>query len=150
MNLLRRFGPMPFLALALFLSAAACKPNQDQNAAYTGQNGVQDQSQDPASANLAPVSTDSGVQAPAQYPAQQSAPPPADAGGSYDQAPGQYADDSGYGEQPVEYASQPPPPLPDYDQPQAPGDDYLWTPGYWSYAQDGYYWVPGVWAGAAQ
>jgi len=28
-------------------------------------------------------------------------------------------------------ASQPPPPLPDYDQPPAPDPDYLWTPGYW-------------------
>jgi len=29
-------------------------------------------------------------------------------------------------------ASQPPPPLPDYDQPPAPDPDYLWTPGYWA------------------
>jgi hypothetical protein len=42
-------------------------------------------------------------------------------------------------------ADQPPPPLPDYDQPPAPEDDYLWTPGYWGYANSGYYWVPGVW-----
>jgi hypothetical protein len=30
-------------------------------------------------------------------------------------------------------ADQPPPPLPEYDQPQAPGDGYLWTPGYWAW-----------------
>jgi hypothetical protein len=38
-----------------------------------------------------------------------------------------------------------PPALPVYVQPVAPGDGYLWNPGYWAYAPDGYYWVPGVW-----
>ena len=38
-----------------------------------------------------------------------------------------------------------PPPLPVYVQPVAPGEDYLWTPGYWAYGDDGYYWVPGTW-----
>ena len=47
--------------------------------------------------------------------------------------------------QPVEYATAPPPPLPEYDQPPCPGDNYIWTPGYWGYAPTGYYWVPGVW-----
>jgi hypothetical protein len=42
-------------------------------------------------------------------------------------------------------ADQPPPALPDYEQPAAPGDDFMWTPGYWGYADVGYYWVPGVW-----
>lgn len=41
--------------------------------------------------------------------------------------------------------SEPPPPLPDYQQPPCPGDGWLWTPGYWSYGSDGYYWVPGTW-----
>jgi len=37
-------------------------------------------------------------------------------------------------------------PIPEYDQPEAPGDDYLWTPGYWAYAQDGrILLVPGAW-----
>ena len=53
--------------------------------------------------------------------------------------------DASYG-QPVLQAQQPPPPLPEYSQPQCPGEGYLWTPGYWSYAPQGYYWVPGVWA----
>ena len=35
-------------------------------------------------------------------------------------------------EQPV-YASEPPPPLPEYSQPACPGDNYYWTPGYWGY-----------------
>jgi hypothetical protein len=39
-----------------------------------------------------------------------------------------------------------PPALPVYSQPIAPGDGYLWNPGYWAYDADaGYYWVPGVW-----
>lgn len=38
--------------------------------------------------------------------------------------------------------------MPQYQQPPAPGDDYLWTPGYWNYASAGYYWVPGVWVQA--
>jgi len=38
-----------------------------------------------------------------------------------------------------------PPPLPVYVQPAPPGADYIWTPGYWAYGDDGYYWVPGTW-----
>jgi hypothetical protein len=39
----------------------------------------------------------------------------------------------------------PPPELPVYEQPPVPGPGYLWTPGYWAWADDGYYWVPGTW-----
>lgn len=38
-----------------------------------------------------------------------------------------------------------PPPIPEYIQPESPGDGYYWTPGYWAWANDDYYWVPGVW-----
>jgi len=40
-----------------------------------------------------------------------------------------------------------PPALPVYEQPVCPGDDYIWTPGFWSYDYDynDYYWVPGTW-----
>ena len=38
--------------------------------------------------------------------------------------------------------------MPDYDQPQDPGDDYIWTPGYWAWSPYGYYWVPGAWVEA--
>ena len=39
-----------------------------------------------------------------------------------------------------------PPVLPVYTQPICPGDGYIWTPGYWSYSDDGgYFWVPGTW-----
>jgi len=54
----------------------------------------------------------------------------------------QYVDNS------VPPATQPPPPLPVYEQPDAPGPNYLWTPGYWSYANTGYFWVPGAWVAA--
>ena len=65
---------------------------------------------------------------------------------------GSYNDDSNYDNQdasygqPVLQAQEPPPQLPEYSQPECPGDGYLWTPGYWSYAPQGYYWVPGAWA----
>lgn len=40
-----------------------------------------------------------------------------------------------------------PPAIPVYEQPICPGEDYIWTPGYWAYDDefDDYYWVPGTW-----
>jgi len=43
-----------------------------------------------------------------------------------------------------------PPELPVYEQPLCPGEDYIWTPGYWAYADDDYYWVPGTWVVAPE
>jgi hypothetical protein len=43
-----------------------------------------------------------------------------------------------------------PPALPIYEQPLIPGDGYIWTPGYWAYADDDYYWVPGTWVEAPE
>jgi WXXGXW repeat (2 copies) len=43
-----------------------------------------------------------------------------------------------------------PPDLPVYEQPVCPGDDYIWTPGYWAWDGDDYYWVPGTWVLAPQ
>ena len=45
-----------------------------------------------------------------------------------------------------------PPELPVYEQPLCPDNGYLWTPGYWAYADDdyGYYWVPGTWVMAPE
>jgi hypothetical protein len=37
-----------------------------------------------------------------------------------------------------------------YEQPACPGDGYLWTPGYWAWADGDYYWVPGTWVEAPQ
>src|SRR3984885_5674317 len=43
-----------------------------------------------------------------------------------------------------------PPALPVYVQPVCPGDNYIWTPGYWAWSDDDadYYWVPGTWVQA--
>ncbi len=115
-------------------------PTQDQNAAATQ---AADNSQDPAEqANLAPaVNTTQGTSG-------QEAAPPQDQGG-YNNS---YDNDDNYNAPPPDetsadytYAPDPPPALPEYDQPQAPGPDYIWTPGYWNYADTGYYWVPGSW-----
>jgi hypothetical protein len=40
-----------------------------------------------------------------------------------------------------------PPILPVYELPPVPGPNYIWTPGYWAYADydEDYYWVPGTW-----
>jgi len=43
-----------------------------------------------------------------------------------------------------------PPPLPVYEQPPVPAPNYLWTPGYWAYGDEGYFWVPGTWVEAPQ
>lgn len=45
-----------------------------------------------------------------------------------------------------------PPALPVYEQPVCPGENYIWTPGYWAWDADGgdYYWVPGTWVLAPQ
>ena len=42
-----------------------------------------------------------------------------------------------------------PPALPIYAQPICPGDGYIWTPGYWAYANSGYYWAAAVISGTA-
>ena len=135
-----KFRGLLLLVLAVSLCAAGCHSNPAAVAPDNSQAGTQDQATDPAASNLAPVSTGSTTQV---LSAQQSAP-----SSSYSQTSDQGSDDPGYGAQPVAYADQPPPPLPDYDQPPAPDDGYLWTPGYWAWGQDGYYWVPGAWVQA--
>jgi hypothetical protein len=40
---------------------------------------------------------------------------------------------------------QAPPAIPDYSQPPAPGDGYIWTPGYWAWTGEGYEWINGAW-----
>src|SRR6202451_4698019 len=42
-------------------------------------------------------------------------------------------------------ATEPPPALPEYEQPPCPEDGFLWTPGYWAFSTGGYYWIPGTW-----
>ena len=114
------------------------------------------QQADQYSAGGAPIERRTAEENPYQQgappPDYQQAPPP-----DYQQAPppdqssypqGEpYSDQDISGEPPV-YADQPPPELPVYEQPVAPGPNYIWTPGYWDYAPIGYYWVPGVWVAA--
>ncbi len=115
--------------IALMLGVAGCNKSNTQDANAQSQPAQTDQSQDPAdSANLAPTD---GTQT-AQQGSQ-------DQNYSNNDYNADYQDAS-YG-QPVLQAQQPPPPLPEYSQPPIPGDGYLWTPGYWSYAPQGYFWV---------
>jgi hypothetical protein len=117
--------PTVYAAVAAAQDQPPPPPDQTQGQA-------QDQGQDPAAVNMAP----SGPSYTTEVPPQQQ--------GQYG-APGQAPDDSGYAEQPTETATEAPPPLPDYDQPPAPADGYIWTPGYWAWGPQGYYWVPGAW-----
>jgi hypothetical protein len=121
-----KFGFLCLLPAAILLEMSGCSKTQD--AAYGQTQLAQIQDTGAASdGNLAPVNQQPPEQA--QQPAQ-----------GYDTAP----EEPDYSGQEV-YASEPPPPLPEYSQPPVPGDDYIWTPGYWSYANAGYYWVPGAW-----
>jgi len=43
-----------------------------------------------------------------------------------------------------------PPMLPVYRQPPLPEYGFIWTPGYWAYAEGGYFWVPGTWVAPPQ
>ena len=135
----------PLVTVLLLAGLTACNKSQTQSA----QNQIPaTQTADvpnanPADGNLAPAGqyTSEYASQPAETPpvapsAQSYAPPTGDYPSDYDQ-------NTSY-EQPVQ-ASEPPPPLPDYTQPPAPGDDYVWTPGYWYYSDAGYYWVPGAW-----
>ncbi|MGA8090248.1 MAG: hypothetical protein WCA10_23450, partial [Terracidiphilus sp.] len=137
------------LSAGIFASAGACKSNPSPESAQV-QAQDQNPSQDPAAENVAPVSDassqggsyDAGVYPPSASASSSAQGPSANDSGQYPQdQSGDYDSD----DQPVEYATQPPPPLPEYDQPPCSGDDYIWTPGYWYWAPDGYYWVPGAW-----
>jgi hypothetical protein len=163
------------MAVALAAGIVGCHSTAQSAAANSA---VDQNAGDPADANMAPASggaayppaqvmgqsaqTVSQQQA-EDYGPQQQEPAPIvrqspDGGSGYDnsqpayQQAGQQADDQAadayLSDLTQEQASDPPPPLPDYDQPPAPDPDYLWTPGYWAYAPVGYYWVPGCWVAA--
>ena len=153
MTRIPRFSALPLLTLAAVLLAAGCHGNTDQNTATTANAADQSQSGDPASANLAPISNATGTSTQTTASDQQAAPAAGQSAPATDQSAAtgssvSTTDDSDYGEQPTVTAPEPPPPLPEYSQPSAPSDDYLWTPGYWAWAPAGYYWVPGVWVQA--
>ena len=147
-----RFAPIPLLALAVVFVAAGCHGKTDQNAANQAGSTDQSQAPDPATANLAPISNTSGAATQGGDSGQQAAPATGQTSAADQPVPvadqASATDDSDNGEQAVATAPDPPPALPEYDQPPAPSDDYLWTPGYWGWASAGYYWVPGVWVQA--
>ncbi|MGC2636338.1 MAG: hypothetical protein WA294_04110, partial [Acidobacteriaceae bacterium] len=131
---------------------------QDQSAAQPSQaQSTEAQpaaSDDPASANLAPatdVTETGGQQNPPAPPADQSAQPSeSQSQGAENQNQESAAlpppqEQENDGETTDNAAPQPPPEIPDYEQPPAPEPNYIWTPGYWAYAPAGYYWVPGAW-----
>jgi len=138
MNRLPRIASWVFFALAAALGVAVCYqrlipavPAVSARVAPAQDQAPPDQGQDPAAVNLAPSGPSYTTQAP-PAPGQEA-------------APGQPPDESAPVEQPTETATQAPPPLPDYNQPPAPADGYIWTPGYWAWGPAGYYWVPGAW-----
>ena len=153
-------------SIALTLGVAGCSKNNTPDTSAQNQPAQTDQSQDAAATdNLAPTdgtqTQDANAQpqrvsqAPQQNyqqpaPVQQIPLAPAAQQGSQNQNDSYDNDNAGYQDasygQPVLQAQQPPPPMPEYSQPLIPGNGYLWTPGYWSYAPQGYFWVPGVWA----
>lgn len=143
---MKKYGPFVLPAALLALTVAGCHGNQSSGAA-----AAQPASSDPAAVNLAPASdVTTNTENPPPPPPDTSAPPPASepVSDTYPatQAPDGYGDPSGDYEDTADFiAPEPPPPLPDYDQPPCPDDDYEWTPGYWAYAPEGYYWVPGEW-----
>ncbi len=126
-----RFSFVTCFVLAVGLAACNKGQNQAQTQAAE-QQAANVTSGNPSDGNLAPMA--------------QGTPPESSSGESYAPPPeyDQDNDQAASYEQPVQ-ASEPPPPLPDYEQPPCPGDDYMWTPGYWDYADAGYYWVPGAW-----
>ncbi|HEY4358187.1 MAG TPA: hypothetical protein VGN16_20745 [Acidobacteriaceae bacterium] len=155
------------LAAGFAFGVAGCKSNASSQAPIVNAS----LGPDPAAANLAPVDANgqptqvmgvSQTYTPQQqgesYPAGQQAPAPIVRGSAPDNSQYPVTDygtpsadtyDQGYdnGEADAQ-TDQAPPPLPEYDQPPAPDDNDIWTPGYWGYADTGYYWVPGVWVAA--
>ena len=161
------------LGLALVWGAAGCHKTTAQD---TSSNAAEQNGSDPANVNMAPAGGDGqpaqvlgqNAQNEAQQQAEdysQQPPAPIERRAPYAGDPGQ----SGYyNGQPDnggditdqqaadlyesdltdEQASEPPPPLPEYDQPSAPDADYQWTPGYWAWSPEGYYWVPCAWVAA--
>src|ERR1017187_3438416 len=147
MKVIPRYAYWASLLLVFAITVAACKGNQTAtNPAATQDQAQQDPSQDPAMANVAPISNaTSPAPAPSSggydqsAPAPSSPPPPArrperreqdrnsaDQAGQYpsdqadqsDQGGGQYSNsDYDSYDKPVAYAQQPPPPLPEYEQP---------------------------------
>jgi hypothetical protein len=122
--------------LGVAFGTTACNKTDTQSA----QVAAQQPPPEALAGNLAPVAQNQRLTQQQPAPVQSVAPMPTNTVDT--QAAG--IDDSADNEPPV-YTEQPPPPLPDYQQPPDPGENYYWTPGYWNYEGAGYYWVPGAW-----
>ncbi len=134
------------LVLSAGLAAVGCKSKQANQAAT-------DQSQDandPANANVVPISNVStGTAASGQTDQTPNSSGQSNQPNTNQYDSNQYNQDNGYGEEPETYAQQAPPELPEYQQPPCPEDGDIWTPGFWAWAEpSGYYWVPGAWVRA--
>ena len=126
-------------SIALTFGVAGCKKNDTQDTSAQSQPAQTDQSQNPAdTANLAPTDgtqatgADAQQQPVSQAPQQNyQQPAPARHRGSRRQYYSNNGYDAGYQDtsygQAVLQAQQPPPPLPEYSQPECPGNGYLWT-----------------------
>jgi len=157
------------LSVAFIWGALGCNRGtvHAQDSAFSYQGSAQDQGQ-PDYGNLAPVdgqypnAQNESQQQAYQYQQGGGAPverrypgaDPNDGGYPPNGDPNAYADDQEAMDQAQavyeadltdEEATEPPPALPDYEQPPPPDEDYIWTPGYWAWAPEGYYWVPGAW-----
>jgi hypothetical protein len=166
------FVPRFLLGLSLgaltLVGAAGCHREEASAAAVADNSGP-----DPADANMAPVDNSQPQQS-ATVPAQgavlgirsqppspqsaelyapqgapqqpqQTASPQSDQDQAYQDAQAYEQLDAEGQPQPIQYADQPPPELPEYEQPEAPAPNYIWTPGYWYWGPAGYYWIPGAW-----
>jgi hypothetical protein len=140
--------------LVLYVTGCPQTSSPDTTNDSYGQGAQQYPADNPASANLAPVSnaSDNTGAPPSEYQTPQAQQQYASSSNQPDPYAAPYPSDSNYDENydtyepPAAYAPEPPPELPEYQQPPCPGDNYIWTPGYWDYAPgQGYYWVPGVW-----
>jgi hypothetical protein len=74
------------------------------------------------------------------------APPP----GQYEAPPAAAPPAAAPAAETEEQAPEPPPALPDYEQPPCPAEGYIWTPGVWRWGPEGYFWVPGTWVAPPQ
>jgi hypothetical protein len=111
----------------------------DQASAQEQDAIVSDTGPDPALANMASVPAKYAAIAPSDDSYNQPSPVQSD-----DTPPPTSTTDQAF----LTDSDQPPPDLPDYDQPDAPADDFLWTPGYWALGSVGYIWIPGLWTRA--
>jgi len=163
----RNYARLAALGLTIALGLAGCKSNNQQQStaqstgqstpADNGQSAAQSpQNQDPADVNQAPAEAAAPAESQPAAPAQTQPEAPAE---SQPAAPAESQPEAsnppsdnyypGYSQtEAAPHAPEPPPALPEYEQPECPAPNYIWTPGHWAWGPGGYYWVPGVWVAA--